>query len=109
MRSPVRCRNRRPSGAPPVRLSLRPPWLGPRRVAEELAGDDHLLDLTGAFVDAEKPCVAIHALDRHAPHVAGAAVDLHGPVGDPVDHLTGEVLRARWSESGVLARVVTAG
>src|SRR5688500_5661856 len=43
-----------------------------------LAGDDHLLDLAGALVDAEDAHVAVKALDPVLGDVAGAAEDLHG-------------------------------
>ena len=55
--------------------------------ASELAGDDELLDLAGSLVDAEQPCVPVEPLNGHAAHVARPAVDLHGAVGDPADHL----------------------
>src|SRR4051812_2067991 len=45
-------------------------------------GDDHLLDLTGALVDAEDAHVAVEALDAVVGDVAGAAEDLHRLVGD---------------------------
>ena len=43
---------------------------------ECLFGDHDLLDLAGAFVDAEQAGVAVEALDGDAAHVADAAVDL---------------------------------
>ena len=68
---------------------------------ERLLGDHDLLDLAGAFVDAEQAGVAVEALDGDAAHVAGAAVNLHGAVGDPADGLAGEVLRAGRPHPGV--------
>jgi hypothetical protein len=72
-------------------------------------GDDHLLDLAGALVDAEQPRVAEESLDGHPAHVAGAAVDLHRPVRDPSHHLAAEVLGGGRSHLAVGAGVVPAG
>ena len=52
-----------------------------------VAGDHHLLHLRGAFVDAQRPDLAIEALDRHAAGDAEPAEDLHRLV----DHLLGAV------------------
>ena len=49
--------------------------LGPRRF-HHLTGDDDLLDLAGAFIDAEDAHVAIETLDGILSHVAGAAEQL---------------------------------
>src|SRR5687767_10259654 len=56
-----------------------------RRGPERLSGDDHLLDLARALVDAEEPGITEEALDRDAAHVSGPAVHLDGPVGDAAD------------------------
>src|SRR5205085_10620725 len=72
-------------------------------LAQHLPGDDELLDLARAFVDAEQPRVAVEALDRDAAHVARAAVDLHRAVGHAADGLRADVLRRRRPEPGVRA------
>src|SRR5580658_2606760 len=74
--------------------------------AEHFAGDDELLDLAGALVDAEQADVAVEALDRDAAHVAGTAVDLHGAVGDAADGFAGEVLGSGRGQALVGARLV---
>jgi hypothetical protein len=81
-------RRKRSAGSPSK------PALNPG-LAQHLARDDQLLDLRGALVDAEQAHVAVEALDRVVRDVAGAAVDLHRAVGDPADHLGGEVLAHR--------------
>src|SRR5262245_61874510 len=62
---------------------------------DHVARDHELLDLAGAFVDAEQPHVAIEPLDAVVGHVTGAAVDLHRAIGDTPAHLGGEILAAR--------------
>ena len=47
-----------------------------------MGGDDHPLDLVGALIDGGDLGVAVGALHLHALEEAGAAVDLHGVVGD---------------------------
>src|SRR5688572_13064386 len=56
--------------------------------------DVDLVDLTRSLIKAEQPHVSVEALDRigDVAAVAGAAEDLHHPVGDPAAHLRGEVL-----------------
>src|SRR5687768_2524192 len=61
------------------------PRLSPRAL-EHVAGDDELLNLARALVEAEKPHVAIETLDDGLLHVARPAVDLHAAVGDAPDH-----------------------
>src|SRR5687768_186404 len=56
------------------------------RALQHVARDDELLDLARAFVEAEKPHVAVEPLDDGLLHVARAAVDLHAAVGDAPDH-----------------------
>ena len=59
------------------------------------AGDDDLLDLAGAFIDAEDAHVAIEALNAIVGDIAGPTKDLHGPVGDPADHFRGIIFGSR--------------
>ena len=47
-----------------------------------MGGDDHPLDLVGPLVDGGDLGVAVSALHLHALEETGAAVDLHGVVGD---------------------------
>src|SRR3546814_8943568 len=74
--------------------------------AHQFLADDQLLDLRSAFVNAEDTHIAEEALDRGLAHIAGAAMDLDRPVGDPAHHLGAEHLRARGLERHALARVV---
>ena len=62
--------------------------------AQKIPRDHHLLDLARALVDAEDAHVAVEALDAVVGDIAGAAEDLHRPVGDAADHLGGEVFGA---------------
>src|SRR3954447_19779412 len=71
--------------------------------------DQDLLDLRGALVEPEEARVAIEMLDRVVRHVAGAAEDLHGPVGDAADHLAGEVFAASGLDTDVGAAVALPG
>ena len=50
--------------------------------ADEMGGDDHPLDLVGTLIDGGDLGVAVGPLHLHALEEAGAAVDLHGVVGD---------------------------
>src|ERR671914_466843 len=59
---------------------------------QELAGDDHLLDLAGALADQEERGVAVQALDRVLGRVAIPSVDPEGLGDDLVAHLRAEVL-----------------
>ena len=72
-------------------MPLRPPSRGEPRFAQQRLGDDGLLHLGGAFVDAQQAHVAVEPLDLVLGHVAGAAVDLHRPVRDAAERLAGEV------------------
>ena len=54
---------------------------------EDIAGDDRLLDLVGALLEALGPRVAVDPLDRVRRPEADAAVDLQGLVGDPGQHV----------------------
>src|SRR5574337_1793662 len=69
-------------------------WCGGSAVVgtDHVAGDHQLLDLGGAFKEAEQAHVAVEALDAVFGQVAGAAEDLHGPVGHATAHLRGEHL-----------------
>src|SRR5262249_32660493 len=62
------------------------------RQLEDLAGDDHALDLGGALADLGELGVAEDALDRELGDVAGAAVDLDGLGGGLHGGLGGEEL-----------------
>src|ERR1700712_2898294 len=74
-----------------------------------LAGDDHLLDLAGALVDAEDAHVAVEPLDPMVGDVARPAENLHRPVGDAPHHLGGEILGRRGLHGDALAGVALAG
>src|SRR5438105_10846779 len=73
---------------------------------QELAGDDQLLDLAGALVDAEGAHLAVQALDGGAAHDALAAVDLHRPVHDALGGLGGEELGRRSLRADALRAAV---
>src|SRR5690349_16726977 len=60
-------------------------------VLDRLAGDDKLLDLAGALIDAEQANIAIEPLDPVIGDIAGAAENLDGAVGDSADGLAGEI------------------
>ena len=77
-------------------------------IPHHVSGDDELLDLAGAFVEAQQADVAVEALDCVFGHVAGAAVDLHGAVGDLADHFGAEQLAGRGFEGDVFAGVALA-
>src|SRR5580658_8512712 len=49
--------------------------------AQHVAGDDELLDLARALIEAEEANVTIEALDAEIRDVARAAMDLHGAIG----------------------------
>src|SRR5205807_4825185 len=79
------------------------------RLAHHVARDDDLLDLAGALVETEQPDIAIEALDAVVGDIAGAAVDLHRPVGDTAGHLAGEQFTARRFGGDVLTGVAAGG
>jgi len=58
-------------------------------------GDDHPLDLGGAFVDVEHLRIPVPLLHRMVGEVAVPAEDLDGLFGDPRRHLGGLELRHR--------------
>src|SRR4029453_6803260 len=72
-------------------------------------GDDLFHDLGGAGGDGPQPRVAEEALPGELPHVAVAAVELHGLVGDPIGHLSGKELGHGYLGDAVLAIVVELG
>src|SRR5437870_9972484 len=51
-----------------------------RAVLQQLAGDHHLLHLGRAFVDAQRPDLAVKLFDLDALGDAEAAVQLHGAI-----------------------------
>src|SRR5262249_22399965 len=57
----------------------------------------------------EQADVAVEALDAVVGDVAGAAMDLHGAVGDPAHHLGGVELAAAGLHGDELAGVAAAG
>src|SRR5581483_105137 len=89
------------------RLSLRTPAPIQRSstATQQVAGDHDLLDLAGAFVEAEDAPVAVEALDAVVGDVARAAENLHRLVGHAADHLAREVFGAGRFHGDVLARV----
>src|SRR5262249_35601036 len=77
----------------------------PSVAAQEIAGDDDLLDLARALVEAEDAHGAVEALDAVVGDIAGAAEHLHRLVGDPADQPGGEVFRTCRFHRDVLAGV----
>src|SRR3546814_14312667 len=69
--------------------------------AHQFLADDQLLDLRSAFVNAEDTHIAEEALDRGLAHIAGAAMDLDRPVGDPAHHLGARSEARRVGKEGV--------
>src|SRR2546427_6713554 len=63
--------------------------------AEQVSGDDHALNLAGAFINGERASVAIHAFHVALARIAHAAVNLHGLIGHAVGHLGGKKFGAR--------------
>src|SRR5712692_11470932 len=63
--------------------------------AEQIARDDHALDLAGAFVDRDDARVAVHALDIGLARIAHAAVYLHRFIDYAIHHFAGVQLRFR--------------
>ncbi len=60
----------------------------------DLAADDHVLDLRGAFPDAVDADVPIEPLDRVLAHVAAPAQDLYRGIDDPAGISEQNSLRA---------------
>ena len=58
-------------------------------MTQKVAGDYGALDFAGAFVNGDYAGVAVHALDFGFAGVALGAVDLHGFVGNAIDHFAG--------------------
>src|SRR5208282_4448995 len=77
--------------------------------AQKIAGDDELLNLARAFIDAEDAHVAIEAFDAVIGDVARAAENLHGAVRDPPDHFGCEIFAAGRFHRHDLARVALSG
>src|SRR5215208_7228160 len=59
---------------------------------QELAADDHALDLRGALADQQQRRVAVEALDLVFLRVAVAAMDAEGVLDDLLAGLRGEEL-----------------
>src|SRR5579862_4132422 len=53
----------------------------------QLTGDEHALDLAGAFPDPLDAQLAVEAFGHVLAHVSAATEDLDGPVGDAARHL----------------------
>ena len=64
-------------------------------VCQHLLGDNLLLDLAGAFVDAQRAHVAVEPLDDLAPRHPPASEELHGTVANAAGRFGGEPLRHR--------------
>src|SRR3954465_8654315 len=64
-----------------------------RFVPQQLVGEDQLLDLAGALIDAERADLAIEALDRMPRDDAHAAEELHGIVNNAFRGFRSEQLR----------------
>src|SRR6516164_9614033 len=88
----VICRDGGTSRMPSIRMS---PAAG---LLDHVSSNDNLLDLAGAFVQAEQAHVAVEALDAVFRDVAGAAVDLHRAVGHAPAHLGCEQFAARYED-----------
>ena len=52
------------------------------RVADHVARDDSLLDLSRALVNTKQANIAIETFDLIFGHIAGASMNLHGAIGD---------------------------
>src|SRR5882757_4127162 len=83
----------------PLMAAFHPPSMSRSFVSggpllQHLACDDELLDLTGAFIDPEQPCIAEQPLDGIFLDVAVSAVHLENTVGNSSQCLGGEVLAA---------------
>src|SRR5947209_5657959 len=78
-----------PEQARSVKPSNGPKWL----FLQQLAGDDHALDLAGAFADGAELYVAIELLRGIVLDEPIAAVDLHAFVGTAHCDFAGEQLR----------------
>src|SRR5215210_5598719 len=76
---------------------------------QELAADDHALDLRGALADQQQRRVAVEPLDLVLLRVAVAAVDAEGVLDDLLAGLGGEELRHAGLEVRALARVLHPG
>src|SRR5260370_23831289 len=54
---------------------------------EQVAGEDEMLDLIRAFVDARYTQVAVPAFERHLAGIAHAALNLQHAVNDTIGHV----------------------
>src|ERR1700679_1901547 len=73
--------------------------------AQQIACDHELLDLAGAFIDAENSDVAVEAFDAVIRDIACPAEDLHRAVGDAPYRFGGEIFGAGRFHGDALARV----
>src|SRR5690606_39374394 len=82
-----------------------------RRVSgarQRLPGNRQLVDLAGAFVEAEQPDIAIEAFDRVVGDIAISAVHLDAAVGHAAAHFGCEVLAYRRRERDIFSLVALA-
>src|SRR3954447_12590813 len=98
---------------PPRRPPRAPPWTGLRACAwscpislQQLAPDDHPLDLGRSLADEQQRRVAVQALDLVLLRVAVAAVDAEALLDAEAPGLGGEELRHAGLELRALARVL---
>src|SRR5207245_4812057 len=80
-----------------------------RRWSEDPLGDDEFLDFVRAFVEAEDPRIAIVPLDVEFAAEPVPAMDLDGPIRDPLRHLRPEELGHRDFERIVLPQIPHVG
>src|SRR5437879_9125012 len=80
-----------------------------RRWSEDPLGDDEFLDFVRAFVEAEDPRIAIVPLDVEFAAEPVPAMDLDGPIRDPLRHLRPEELGHRDFERLVLPQIPQVG
>ena len=100
-----RCDPRSTGGAPGrATRSRRPALDDPRSILEQLARDDHPLDLARALVDGGDPRVAVVALGGELVEVPVSTVHLHAHVARLVGLLGGEDLGHRSFARERLAR-----
>src|SRR5688572_3818434 len=95
-----------PAATGPVETA---PRFVPAALPDRLAGDDELVDLAGAVVDAEHADVTVEALDAGNRDMAGAAEYLDGAVGDSAERLAGEIFGRGRLEGDRVALVLQPG
>ena len=71
--------------------------MGCHQSAQKLPTDDELLDLRGAFVQAQQAHIAVEAFHRPFVNVSCAAVNLH----DEAHHVGGKELGAGYAHRDV--------